>query len=98
MSIQKCKKCGNKFDYKEVLDSVGWGNKPLHCNLCGTKHMLKTSYIPIIIALLSLPVFAISQIDTFELKVAVRIVIILFYIAYISLILGLYPFIVKYDL
>lgn len=99
MSIQKCKKCERKFNYIDVLDSVGWGYKTLSCRNCGAQYNLKISYIFILALLLSLPIFFINQIRNFALTVSLRMpLVVFFYIIYISIIVGLYPFIIKYRL
>lgn len=41
MGIQKCKNCGTKFKYKDLLKPL-WGfPDPLICRNCGTPHELK---------------------------------------------------------
>ena len=99
MKIQKCKKCGKKFEYIDVIESIGWGYKPLTCRCCGAKYNLKMWYIFTIAVLLSLPMFFTKQILIFisilSLKTAFSV---LFYIIYILLIVGVYPFIIRYTL
>lgn len=97
MGIQKCKKCARKFNYLDVLDSVGWGYKPFICKNCGAQHNLKMLYIVILTVLLTLPIFFIGQIRNFILTMSLKaVLVVLFYIIYISIIVGLYPFIIKY--
>lgn len=97
MGIQKCKKCGTKFNYMDVLDSVGWGYKPFICRNCGAQYNLKMLYLLILSVLLTLPVFFINQISKFILKIPLNIgFLVLFYMIYIAIIVGLYPFIIKY--
>ncbi|MGO1818899.1 MAG: TIGR04104 family putative zinc finger protein [Senegalia sp. (in: firmicutes)] len=98
MGIQRCKKCGTKFNYMDVLDSVGWGYKPLSCRNCGAQHNLKMLYIFILAILLTLPMFFIGQIRNYILTMSLNMVlVVLFYIIYIAIIAGLYPFIIKYS-
>lgn len=97
MSIQRCKKCGSKFNYIDILDSVGWGYKSLNCRSCGAKHNLKMMYIFILAVLLSLPMFFIAQISKFALIISLNMGwVVLFYIIYIAIMVGLYPFIIRY--
>lgn len=97
MGIQKCKKCGAKFKYLDILESVGWVYKPLICRNCGVQHSLKMLYIIILAILLTLPVFFIDQISKFILKTSLNIgILVFFYITYISIIIGLYPFVIRY--
>lgn len=98
LGIQRCKECGRKFNYRDVLESVGWGYKPLSCSHCGAKHNLKMWYIFMLAAILSLPMFFINQISQFPLTIFLKTLIVLFYIVYISIILGLSPFIIRYSL
>ena len=97
MGIQRCKKCGTKFNYMDVLDSVGWGYKPLNCRVCGAQHKMKMWYILILALLLSLPIFFINQIHILALTISLRMPLVaFFYIIYIAIIVGLYPFIIRY--
>ena len=87
MGIQRCKKCGTKFNYMDVLDSVGWGYKPLSCRNCGAQHNLKMLYIFILAILLTLPIFFIGQIRNYILTMSLKmILVVLFYIVMPSLI------------
>lgn len=98
MSIQRCKKCGSRFNYIDVLEAVGWGYKPLICRSCEAKYNLKMLYILILALLLSLPMLFINQIHKLTLTTSLNIpLVVLFYIIYISIIVGLYPFIIKYS-
>lgn len=98
MEIQRCEKCGTKFKYMDVLESIGWVNKSLECNNCGTKHNFKMYHMLIIPALLIGPIFFINQMSQFPLNMLVKTTIALFYIIYIAVIVGLYPFIIRYRL
>lgn len=98
MSIQVCKKCGSRLNYIDVLEAIGWGYKPLICRSCGAKYNLKTLYILILTLLLSLPMIFVNQIHKLTLTTSLNIpLVVLFYIIYISIIVGLYPFIIKYS-
>ena len=94
--IQRCEKCGRKFKYMDILESVGWGYKPLECYNCGAKHNFKIYHILVITSILIIPILFINQIRQFPLTGLVRTLIVLFYIAYIGLILALYPCIIKF--
>lgn len=99
MEIQRCKECGRKFNYTDVLDSVCWTYKSLHCKKCGVEHRLKMFYIFILAILLSIPILLINRIQKLSLTLLLKILMaVLFYLIYIALIVGLYPFIVKYKL
>lgn len=98
MEVQSCKQCGESFKYFTILESIGWGYKTLNCRNCGAKYKLKKSYIFIIITLLFLPIFFINQIYQLVLTTPLKLIIFLGYVSYIAVIMGLYPFIVKYNL
>ncbi len=97
MGIQICKKCGIKFKYLDVLDSVGWGYKPFNCRNCGAEYNLKMLYILALSLILTLPIIFIDQISNTILKISLNIVfVVLFYMIYILVIVGLYPFVIRY--
>ena len=96
MEIQRCEKCGTKFKYMDVLESIGWVYKSLECDNCGAKHNFKMYHILIIIVLLIAPILFINQIGQVPLTILIRTMMALFYIVYIAVIIGLYPFIIRY--
>ncbi len=98
METQRCKKCEKKFNYLNVLESVGWGYIHLTCKNCGAKHSSKVIYIFILVFLLSLPMFFLNQIRQLPLTLLLKIMILLLYVVYMTLILGIYPFIIRYSL
>lgn len=98
MAIKRCEKCGRRFKYMDVLESIGWGYRSLKCDSCGAKHKMEIYHIFIIAGLLIAPMFFMNQIYQVPLTMLVRIVIALLYIIYMTLIIGLYPFIIRYRL
>lgn len=82
----------------DILDSIGWGYQHLNCRACGAQHKLKMLYIFILALLLILPIPFIDQIRNLILKMSLNIAfVVLFYITYISIIVGFYPFVIKYS-
>lgn len=99
MKIQRCVKCKTKFKYIDILESVCWGYKHLTCRECGAKYTLKMRYLAIVAILLSIPIFFIDEISNMALMMSFKIGwTVLFYVIYIAIILGLYPFFVRYNL
>lgn len=98
MNIQKCKKCETRFKYIDILDSSGWGYKPIICRSCGAKYILNMKYIVIIAIMLSLPLFFIGKVCTMLTTIKLKVLLGTAYIIYMAVIVGLYPFIVRYRL
>lgn len=97
MKIQRCKECGSKFSYTDVLDSVCWGYKPLYCKNCGKEYKLKMWYIFMLVILLSLPLLLINQIHNLALLLSLKMLLaVLSYIIYMVIIVAFYPFIIRY--
>lgn len=98
MEIQRYKACERKFKYLELVESIGWGYNNLTCRSCGRKHILKKSYLFMLIALIVLPVFFINKICKLPLTLFLKVMVLLIYLSYSSLIVGLSPFVVRYKL
>lgn len=98
MGIQKCNKCGSKFNYIDILDSFGWGYKPIVCRKCGAKYNMKMRYILTIAAILSLPILFISRICSLATTIKLKILVAAVYIIYMAVMVGVYPFVIRYGL
>lgn len=96
MEIQRCNKCGSKFNYIDVLDSFGWGYKPVVCRKCGAKHNMKMRYILTIASILCFPILFMSRICSLATTIKLKILIAAVYIIYMVVMVGVYPFVIRY--
>lgn len=98
MGIQRCNQCGRKFNYIDILDSFGWGYKPIVCSECGAKYNLKMIYVFTIAIILSLPIFFIGRVCSLATTIKLKFLVALVYMLYMAVVVGVYPFIIRYSL
>nr|WP_300002918.1 TIGR04104 family putative zinc finger protein [Tissierella sp.] len=96
MGIQKCSKCGSRLNYVDILESFGWGNKPVICRECGSKHDLRAMYVVVIAVLLSLPILFMGSICSMATTIKLKILVVLLYTMYMAVMVGVYPFVIRY--
>lgn len=94
MGIQKCKNCGTKFEYKDLLKPWGGYPDPLICKNCGAHHALTPISRMIISVLVGLPIFFILFLSAY-MGILLRFLV---YFIFIAIIKALSPFILRYEL
>ena len=95
MGIQKCKNCGTKFKYKDLLKQKGGVANPVHCNNCGASHDVTWISRFALPALIMLPVFFKNGIRSFAPNILFAY---LAYLVYVVIIKALSPYILRYRL
>ncbi len=93
--MQKCEKCNNKFKYKEILNSVWKGYKPLKCSRCRTNHSPITFTIILTSLLLVVPAFFTKDINSYFSSTFNSII---FYILWVIFSVGVSPVIMRYHM
>ena len=68
--MQKCKKCSNKFNWKEIFKSIMLGYRPLICKKCELQHNVKLIFriinsLLIAISIIIIPLFHLQSNYTF---------------------------------
>ena len=95
MGIQKCKKCGTKFNYKALLKPL-WGvSEPLQCSNCRALHHVTWISRFAIQTLIMLPVFFKNGIRSFAPNYPLAL---LAYLVYFAIIKVLSPYLIRYKL
>lgn len=92
--MRKCINCKEKFSYKELLFFI-WsfpGYKDIECKNCNTKLKITNISRLIIAILISLPLLFKIYLFKFGINVIV------FYLIYLLVVIGLSPLIVRYKL
>jgi len=93
--MQKCKSCSQKFTYKEILNSIWKGYKPINCSNCMSFHSPITFNTIAVSILLILPAFFTGNINSYFSS---TIYSIFFYILWVVFSTGVSPFIMRYEL
>ncbi|WP_082667733.1 TIGR04104 family putative zinc finger protein [Oceanobacillus picturae] len=55
--LQRCDKCNAPFSWTEILKSLWWNYRPIHCEKCGAEHKIKFSSRLTFVLLTILPMF-----------------------------------------
>lgn len=94
MGIQKCKDCGTRFEYNELMKPLGGYPHPLICSKCGASHKITPISRWGISALIMLPVFIMISLRP-DMNVLLRLLV---YFVYLVISKALSPFILRYEL
>lgn len=92
MDINKCEKCGRKFEYKSLLKPVGGFTDPLLCNNCGAPHQPTLISRIALSALVMLPVFF-GGVRRLGSNIFIGILV---YLVYLAIIKAISPYILRY--
>lgn len=95
MGVQKCQHCGKDFEYKDIQKSIWGGYKPMECNHCGSLHEFLMRYRLLVSVLIALPIFFSGYLRRMSPGFLWTTFI---YFGYITLTIGVLPYIVRYRL
>lgn len=91
--ISKCKKCSNKFTYREVIKSI-WTNRKINCKICNKENEIELITSFLLYSIILLPTF----IKIFKSESEVNnLLIVTMKILYLIFIIFISPFFIRYE-